>query len=348
MVAMARLLALGLTVVSGIRTLGVREEDFEYGPPCGTDPSITADRRVVFFGGTFDPPTVAHAATSKAYLNVEGVDCVWIVVNNNPDYKKDKQEFSARVAMLELMRANGDFGDVDRVEISELTEDLPPSADWDGDTLELLRTTYPSTTKFDAAFGADTFTSTKIPFFPGWGDRFMKILCGGGGRVLVVSRAGADKTALEHKLGEISSVLSGEGMAFEHVPMEELPGLAHISSTEIRKALAKHDQVCTGDCDVDLQDAVDRGLPQVVAAYLDEHRELLQRYAGTAAADAAKKVAAAQNEVAMTQATQAVHVEPAGMQKQTVAATNGKAADRPPRPAPSAAALQEKGGKKRA
>ncbi|GMA59986.1 nicotinate (nicotinamide) nucleotide adenylyltransferase [Alicyclobacillus fastidiosus] len=67
-------------------------------------PDISA-RRVLLFGGTFDPPHVGHLAMAQLALEQTGVDEVWFLPSPSPPHKADigDDTFSWRLKMVETL-----------------------------------------------------------------------------------------------------------------------------------------------------------------------------------------------------------------------------------------------------
>ncbi len=58
---------------------------------------------VAIFGGTFDPPTVAHEAIIQACLTREDIDEVWLMPSGVRADKPGMRSDDTRLAMLELI-----------------------------------------------------------------------------------------------------------------------------------------------------------------------------------------------------------------------------------------------------
>ncbi len=79
-----------------------------------------AQRRIAIFGGSFNPPHVAHQLTALYVLETEPVDELWIVPVYRHAFGKDLVPFSHRLAMCELIAAPLK----PRVKVSRVEEEL--------------------------------------------------------------------------------------------------------------------------------------------------------------------------------------------------------------------------------
>ncbi len=150
------------------------------------------------YGGSFDPPHVAHTLAVAYVLATQPVDRVLVVPTRDHPFGKRLSAFEHRVHMCELA-----LQDLKRVEISQIEQELPaPSLTLR--TLEALRARYP-TAQLRLVIGSDVLTETHA-----W-HNFARIEA--LAPPIVVQRAG-------------------------HVrPGSDAPALPEISSTEVRRRL---------------------------------------------------------------------------------------------------------------
>ncbi len=115
-------------------------------------------RRVGVFGGTFDPPHVAHVVLAAAAIEQLNLDSLVVTPAGVPWQKVGSREISSGAARLEMARAA--FADVARVEVSDIevrregnsyTIDTLEALDGDDIDLFLLLGS-------DAAAGLDTWS----------------------------------------------------------------------------------------------------------------------------------------------------------------------------------------------
>ncbi len=57
---------------------------------------INKKRRVGIFGGTFNPPHIAHVRVAKAFYECAGLDMLWVIPTNQPPHKKYSGNVSAQ------------------------------------------------------------------------------------------------------------------------------------------------------------------------------------------------------------------------------------------------------------
>ncbi len=93
--------------------------------------------RLGVFGGSFDPPHIAHVLAAKEVLRSSEVDRVLVVPVYGHAFGKRLESFEHRVALCRLA-----FDNVAGVEVSELERELPPP-NYTLYTLEALRGAYP-------------------------------------------------------------------------------------------------------------------------------------------------------------------------------------------------------------
>ncbi len=105
---------------------------------------------VAIFGGSFNPPHVAHQMLCLAVLETQAVDAVWMVPTYRHPFAKELVEFEHRFRMCEL--AARVFGG--RVRVSRVEADLGQPASRTLDTVLALRERR-SDTDFRLVVGAD-------------------------------------------------------------------------------------------------------------------------------------------------------------------------------------------------
>lgn len=142
------------------------------------------------FGGSFNPPHVAHVLAVAYALSVEAVERVLIVPVYQHPFSKELAPFDDRLAMCELA-----FSLFDRVEISHVERDLGGES-LTLRTLEHLRALHPSWS-LRLIIGSDV-----VPDLPKWHrwDRIAEIA-----PPLVLDRAGATATPERVLLPDVSS-----------------------------------------------------------------------------------------------------------------------------------------------
>lgn len=115
-------------------------------------------RRVLIFGGTFDPPHRAHFELPEAARQTIGADWVLYVPAARSPHKSTGPEASDadRVAMLEAGLGHGRRASVSRIELVRGTEDSPS---YTVDTLAHLRRIVPEATELRLLIGADQATA---------------------------------------------------------------------------------------------------------------------------------------------------------------------------------------------
>lgn len=103
---------------------------------------MTAPRTIALFGGSFNPPHVAHELVALYVLETQPVDELWFVPVYAHPFGKDLAPYNDRVAMCELLaRALGP-----RAKVSRAEAELAARPGFTGRTLDLvdhLRATEP-------------------------------------------------------------------------------------------------------------------------------------------------------------------------------------------------------------
>jgi nicotinate-nucleotide adenylyltransferase len=167
-----------------------------------TEPAPAAGRRVAVFGGSFNPPHVAHVLAVVYALATEPIDEVLVVPVYRHPFAKELASFEHRLAMCRL-----GLGWIPRTTVSRVEEDLGGESRTLR-TIEHLREAHPDWS-LRLLVGADV-----LPDLPKW-HRFERIAA--LAPPIVLGRAGVDA--------------GGAPDAF----------LPRISSTEVRDALVAGD-----------------------------------------------------------------------------------------------------------
>jgi nicotinate-nucleotide adenylyltransferase len=109
---------------------------------------------IAVFGGTFDPPTKAHEGIITACLEQPAIDEVWVMPSGQRPDKPHMSDNAARLAMLELVKADT-FHDDSRLVVSDFEQQLPQPTEtrW---TVRALRQAYPGY-RFWHVCGADVY-----------------------------------------------------------------------------------------------------------------------------------------------------------------------------------------------
>ena len=179
--------------------------------------SQTETRVVAVFGGTFDPPTLAHEAIIGACLKEEGIDEVWVMPSGQRLDKPHMLDNQNRLEMLEVMKAVT-FRGLGKLVISDFEMYLPqPSHTYS--TVQALRQTYPGH-RFHFVFGADSYAT-----MGSWqhGQELLDNLS-----ILVVPRSGTDMPLIRPNVGRLT-----------------VPGVVALamSSTKVRDAYFRGESV---------------------------------------------------------------------------------------------------------
>jgi nicotinate-nucleotide adenylyltransferase len=119
---------------------------------------MSARRTIAVFGGSFNPPHLAHQMACLVVLETAPIDELWMVPTWRHPFDKELCAFEHRVAMCEL--AASVFGD--RVKVSRIEEELggpgqAPSRTLH--TLEALRARWPGDA-LRLVIGADILSET--------------------------------------------------------------------------------------------------------------------------------------------------------------------------------------------
>lgn len=136
--------------------------------------------RVAVYGGSFNPPHVAHAMVASWLLWTDKVDEVWMVPVFQHAFEglhgKKLAPYTARVQWCRLLRLDVD----ERISVSEIESELSTPS-YSIDTLSALQERFPEH-QFRLVIGADV-----LPDLPKWKDwsriekEFSPIVVGRGG-----------------------------------------------------------------------------------------------------------------------------------------------------------------------
>ena len=165
---------------------------------------------IAIYGGTFDPPTLAHEAIMRACLAKAGVDELWIMPSGIRTDKLDMSSDTLRLGLLGLL-IDVEFSDLPVV-LSDFEMKLPkPTETYK--TVTVIEEAYPEY-RFWYVFGADSIES-----MPDWhnGEWLRRNL-----NILAVPRAGYE--------------LPAETSHLKHLEIGEI-AMAGISSSGVRQAL---------------------------------------------------------------------------------------------------------------
>lgn len=134
---------------------------------------------IAVFGGTFDPPTLAHEAIIRACLERTDMDEVWVMPSGDRPDKPDMRDGEARLRLLHAVLQES-FNEDPRLKVSDFEMRLPqPTQTYL--TVRALRHAYPEGS-FWYVFGADSYQD--MPTWRG-GSELRRTL-----GMLVVPRAG--------------------------------------------------------------------------------------------------------------------------------------------------------------
>lgn len=110
---------------------------------------------VAIFGGSFNPPHIAHQMAALFVLETAGVDALWVVPTYRHPFNKSLVAFEHRVRMCELAFAA--FGE--RARVSQVERELASESSRTYDTLIELGRRHPGAT-FRLVVGADILGET--------------------------------------------------------------------------------------------------------------------------------------------------------------------------------------------
>lgn len=168
-------------------------------------------QKILIFGGSFSPPTLAHEAIIARCLQLPGFDEVWVMPSGDRLDKTIPLHDDARLALLEIVKSER-FADDPRLHISRFEMDTPGLTNT-FDTWHALRQQSPEY-DFWFVFGRDSYRT-----MPAWphGDELR--------RVLSMVIFGDDA-------GEIPQAPNVQYVVLD-------AGLANVSATQVRTALAQ-------------------------------------------------------------------------------------------------------------
>jgi nicotinate-nucleotide adenylyltransferase len=113
-------------------------------------------KEIAIFGGTFDPPTLAHEGIIDTCLAQDHLDEVWLMPSGCRSDKPGMSSNAARLAMLEVVRT-GSFEENERLLVTDFEQRLPqPTQTYD--TVRKLNGAYPEC-RFWFVYGADAYYS---------------------------------------------------------------------------------------------------------------------------------------------------------------------------------------------
>lgn len=167
--------------------------------------------RIALFGGSFNPPHIAHQMACLVVLETCAVDQVWMVPTYRHAFSKELCPFEHRLRMCQLAAAP--LGD--RVQVSSVEADLARPVSRTLDTLQALCQAHPDA-HFRLVIGADILSETGK--WHRWSD--------------------IEALAPPIVIGRIGFRLSGHdplGRGYDLIGID----LPNISSTEVRARLAR-------------------------------------------------------------------------------------------------------------
>ncbi len=188
--------------------------------------------RVAMFGGSFNPPHVAHLLAVVYALSTAPIDEVLVVPVFRHPFAKELASFDERLAMCEL-----GLGWIPRVTVSPVERELGGES-LTLHTVEHLAAAHPDWS-LRLLIGADVLGD-----LPKW-HRFDRIA----------------SIAPPLVLGRVGVVPPSPGEGPVPIPTAPLPVLPNVSSTEIRAAIAARDL-----------EAVRARVPSIVLDYIEAHR----------------------------------------------------------------------------
>ena len=199
--------------------------------------------RIALFGGSFNPPHVAHQLVALYILETQPVDELWFVPTYAHPFGKKLASYAARIQMCELAAAS--LGP--RVKVSRVEEELAQRPDFVASrTLDLVEHLANEGHELRLVVGTDILSETQK--WHRWEDVVAKA------PLIVVGRAGHDVP--------IGTTVTG-------VTMPE------ISSTRIRELLAKNRPIPRASteprADGAENDEIRALLPKEVLWYIAEH-----------------------------------------------------------------------------
>lgn len=127
-------------------------------------------KTILVFGGSFNPPTLAHQAIITACLALPKFDEVWVMPSGNRADKAISVSDDDRLQMLKIVKSES-FANTPRLKVSDFELKLPRPTRLHRTVTELAKT-YPHTT-FWFAFGGDAYKSMALWYAA---DDFIKTL----------------------------------------------------------------------------------------------------------------------------------------------------------------------------
>ncbi len=119
--------------------------------------TLTQNSETVIFGGSFNPPTMAHIEVINACLDLPSCRDLWVVPSGPRADKDIETSNSDRLAMLELSLSHVAHPDLVAINDMELRDEVTQT--WR--TVGRLASKYPEQ-KFRFAFGVDSYLSMPL------------------------------------------------------------------------------------------------------------------------------------------------------------------------------------------
>lgn len=116
---------------------------------------MSAPRTIGLFGGSFNPPHVAHQMVALYVLETCPIDELWVIPTHRHPFAKELVDFAHRCAMCELAFAALDG----RVAVSRIEAELDQPVSRTLDTVEAVRVRHPDLT-LRLVVGADILTES--------------------------------------------------------------------------------------------------------------------------------------------------------------------------------------------
>lgn len=159
---------------------------------------MTAQRTIGIFGGSFNPPHVAHQMLMLYALETRALDAIWMIPTYHHPFAKALLDFEHRCRMCELAAAA--LGP--RVEVSRVEGELARPVSRTLETIEVLRARHPDA-GFRLVIGADILHESHK--WHGW-DRIVALA-----PPIVVGRGGLDGPGVD--MPDVSSTTIRERLA---------------------------------------------------------------------------------------------------------------------------------------
>lgn len=152
---------------------------------------------IAIFGGTFDPPTLAHEEIIRSVLARNDIDELWVVPSAKRKDKPCMSGDATRLAMLNAVKERS-FENNEKLHISTFEMELPHATETYR-TFKALKKSYPGHT-FSFIFGADSYRD-----MPNWrdGDKLMRTM-----GMLLVARKGYDLPNETDKIRHLDAPLA--------------------------------------------------------------------------------------------------------------------------------------------